>query len=779
MTGGSAGNDDVIRYVVAFGALSAGVVYVFGVLFWFAGQLSAVLAGNGWPDSSPMDVFGILKNMVQHPSQPALGWPAQAAGALGPTWLLLTILLVLLVPAGYLLYRLVRFGLNWRRRREFRVFRLGFASGNEVERLLSAKAVTGKAKSVKPSSAGRKQIDPLEVGYFLGRDLRSRRELYASVEDVFIVLAPPRQGKDVHFCAPFTIDAPGPCIVTSTRADAFTNTYAMRAKVGKVYVFDPNNLTYWPERLRWSPVRGCEDPLIAQARASALIAGAGLNQEGEFAIYIAGGTTILRCFLHAAALTGRTMRDVQRWVSQQVNPEPIAILRQMEALGQSAEGWASALESLSISLEPRVRGSMFSNANIALNCFADPGVMDACSPATDEVFDLAEFMSGRNTLYVLGKERKNGSIAPVVTAMMEDLFDGARKIASRMPSSRLDPPLTVELNEAAHIAPLPNLPGYMGDSGGFSIALHVYLQSLSQARAKWGEHEAMIMWDNAAVRIIMGGAGNVDDLDDISRLMGEFEEKKWTRTSGTSQTDSVTKQRRRVLSAEEIRTLPFGRAVVVARAARPVEAVLTPWWKRTDGDEIAKGKARTEKAILEYAEAADQAAAQAKAQAAGAQGAYVPGAQVMHPQSAYPQSYPAAQGWPPAPHQPGGVQQPIFPPATAPPAVTAGPPPSLGQPIVGEPPGMPPRGGHGTYPPAEALLTGVSPTMLPPPGGPPALTAGPPQTFDLFGDPEEMPPRGGNAAYPPAQRQPVWEEIGDLSDDADPDWPPGRGRRPS
>jgi type IV secretion system protein VirD4 len=707
MTGRSAATDKTVGYVLIGGMLSAATVYLFGLLLWLAGQLAGLLSGRGWPDSSPADVVAILAKVVQDPAHPARAWPAASASTVGPTWLLLALLLLFLAPTGYVVWQVVRFFLNWRRRREFRFFRLGFASGREVERMLGAKTVLGKAKSVKPSSRGRRRIDPHEVGFYLGRDVRSRRELYASVEDVFIVLAPPRQGKDVHFCAPFTIDAPGPCIVTSTRADAFTNTYAMRSKVGKVHVFDPNGLTHWPERLRWSPVRGCEDPLIASNRASALISGAGLQQVGEFAIYIAGGTTILRCYLHAAALAGRTMRDIQRWVSQQVNPEPIAILRQAEAYGRAAEGWAASLESLSINIEPRVRGSIFSNANVALNCFSDPNVMDSCSPADDEVFDLNEFLAGRNTLYILGKEKKHGSISPVVTAMMEDLFDGTRKIASRMPSSRLDPPLTVELNEAAHIAPLPNLPGYMGDSGGFSIALHVYLQSLSQARSKWGDHEAMIMWDNAAVRIIMGGAGNVDDLDDISRLMGDYDQKRRTRTSGDMHAVAVNEQRRRVLSAEEIRTLEFGRAVVVARSARPVEAVLTPWWKRKDGKEIAAGKSRTEKLILQYAEEAEAAAREERTQA--------PQSPASQPAVSRPQlSHPPNQGVEP------GVPPTAVPPAPTPPAVTAAPPPALGQ-LVGRPPGISPQGSHAGRGPALPV-----PRWLGAPADPSGADAGTP-----------------------------------------------------
>jgi type IV secretory pathway TraG/TraD family ATPase VirD4 len=581
--------------------------YVVGLLLWLSGQLAGLLTGKGWPDSSPGDVPSIMVHYFKDPLHPAMAWPPAARGAVGPAWLVLCILVILHIPVIYGSYRLARLGQDFRRRRKFRRFRLGFASRREVAQLLSAEAVLKKAKSAVPSSAGRKNIEPREVGFYLGRDIRSKLDLYASVEDVFVVLAPPRQGKDVHFCAPFTIDAPGPCIVTSTRADAFTNTYAMRAKVGRVHVFDPNDMTYWPERMRWSPVRGCENPITATRRANAFMKGAGIEPVGEAALFVAGATVILQGYFHAAAVGGRTLMDIQRWCSQQINPEPVEILRLGEMEGRSAPGWANTLEGVTVQNPIQRRGAMFANANVALACFSDPNVLAACSPGPGEEFDLVEFLSGRNTLYVLGKEEGGGGgVTPVVTAMMEDLFEGARKRASWMPGSRLDPPLTVELNEAAHIAPLPSLPGYMGDSGGFSIALHVYLQSLSQARARWGDHQAMIMWDNAAVRIIMGGAGNIADLEDISRLMGEFDEARTTTTVGEANSVAITTDTRRVLSAEEIRTLKFGNAVVVARASRPVEAVLTPWWERKDAKEIGDGKKWTEQMILRYGRQAMQ-----------------------------------------------------------------------------------------------------------------------------------------------------------------------------
>ncbi|GAA2405171.1 hypothetical protein GCM10010191_11210 [Actinomadura vinacea] len=593
---------DLVMYAIWVGFGLVALAAIPGMMLWLSGQLSGVLSGHGWPDSSAGDIWSILLGVVEKPGDPAAAWPSGGEDV-GPAWLLYGILLLFVLALIWSLLASVRLAMNVRRRREFRRLRLGFASGHEIRKTLSARTVKRKAKSVRPSYAERRKFDPREVGFYLGRDIRSRQRLYASAEDVFIILAPPRQGKDVHFCAPYTIDAPGACIVTSTRADAFTNTYAMRAKVGKVHVFDPQGLTNWPEKLRWSPITGCEDPMVASSRAAAFVAGMGFEASGDAAAQVISASTLLRCYLHAAAHGERTMVDVKRWANQPGNLEPLALLKTAEAEGRAAIGWTGDLESL-MATDARYRAIIWANVARTLSCFSDPSVLDACSPGPDEQFDLREFLAGRNTLYILGKEQKNASIAPVVTTMMEDMFDNARKIAGSMPSSRLDPPLTVELNEAAHIAPLPNLPGYMGDSGGFSISLHVYLQSLSQARARWGSDEAMIMWDNAAVRVIMGGAGNVDDLEDISRLMGEIEEKRRTfaRNSDGTRREGVHIRDQRVLEPEEIRTLEFGRAVVVARSSRPVEVQLTPWWQRKDGKQIAAGKKRTEKLVFEYGE---------------------------------------------------------------------------------------------------------------------------------------------------------------------------------
>jgi type IV secretory pathway TraG/TraD family ATPase VirD4 len=500
---------------------------------------------------------------------------------------------VLLVPCAFLGYVLIRFYLNYRRRRGMRIMRLGFASGWEIRRLLGARAVLKRGMSARPLLARQTAVRPEEVGFFLGRDYRSQKRLYGSVEDAILIVAPPRQGKDVHFCTPFTIDAPGACVVVSTGIEAFTNTYEQRARMGKVYVFDPNRMTNLPGRLRWSPVRGCEDPDTADewAKDFVKLAGYKLGQEGSFSV-ASSAILILRCYLHAAALHGRTIKDVIAWATDPTNSEPVELLRQAENANVAAVGWASELAAAT-QTDAETRGARWATVTQSMSCFFDAGVQEECSPGQDEVFDLKAFVSGRNTLYILGKERGTNPVTPLVTVMLKDIFSKMRKVASRMPGGRLEPPASIEVNEAAFIAPMGSLPRYLGLLGRSSIAVHVYLRSMSQARDKWGSDGAAEMWDNAAIKIIAGGGGNIDDLEEISKLLGDV-----YLPNGQS-------LGRRVLTADEIRTLPFGRAVVVARDARPVEARLTPWWKRRDGKQIAVGKAAAEVMIQQYAASAD------------------------------------------------------------------------------------------------------------------------------------------------------------------------------
>jgi type IV secretory pathway TraG/TraD family ATPase VirD4 len=294
---------------------------------------------------------------------------------------------------------------------------------------------------------------------------------------------------------------------------------------------------------------------------------------------------IIRCYLHVAALHGKSIRDVVRWSTDPTDPEPVELLRRAEAADVAALGWANEL-SAAVATDAKTRGARWSVVRQSMSVFFDAGVQEECSPRPGETFDLREFASGRNTLYVLAREGGANPVAPLVTLVVQDMMAGLQSMALKMPGQRLDPPVSFELNEAGFaLSTMVSLPRFMGLMGRYSVGVHVYLRSMSQAQDWWGKDGAATMWDNSAVRIVAGGGGNVDDLEETSRLLGDI------------QLPSGESVGRRVLTAAEIRTLPFGRAVVVARDARPVEVRLTPWWKRKDAKEIAAAKARTEALI--------------------------------------------------------------------------------------------------------------------------------------------------------------------------------------
>ena len=571
----SSDDDEVYAYLFGFAFVIVLLGGVSGFLIWLAGQLSGLLGGSGWPDSRPQDFPEIALDFVRDPGDPQSAWPPAAAAAMGSATLFFFLLFILFVLASVAAYAAVRLFLNARRHRPVRRMRLGFASGWEVRNLLSARTVLRKAGQVRPSLATRpaKEVKPEDVGFYIGRDIRSRQRLYASLEDTAIVIAAPRQGKDVHFVTPFTIDAPGPCIVTSTRRETFINTAMVRAQYGDVYVFDPFNWTGWPNRMRWSPLQGCEDPNVCAVRSGTLVQASEYSQEVE-GTALTGVLAILRCLLHAGAIGKAGFRDVMRWVHEADADEALEILR--ENPDRAAPGYVQQLEF------HRDNREAWSTVMQVMHSFSHPSVLEDCSPPPGEEFDFVDFLKGRNTLYFVGKQQADwGGIAPVVTTIIEQYFRTARGTAMKNPSGRLDPPLTFELNQVTDICPIGGLPVYMGESGGYSITVHVYLTSLAEARARWGSDGAARLWENSSIKIVSGGTGTADDLDDLSSLVGKEHGKQ-------------------ILRPEELRTMRFGRAAVVAGTARPVEMWLTPWWKRKDGELIARGKQRAETMIQRY-----------------------------------------------------------------------------------------------------------------------------------------------------------------------------------
>lgn len=548
-----------------------------------------------------------LTAWLSRTEQPTAGWAAGIRVLGDPTdpgrvfeadispwayWAVLAALVAALLAAGFVVWQTVD---SLRHKTQHDPRRLvGVATRTDVATVASKKALLARSKTLRPSLINARASD---VGYLLGRS--RGMEVWASVEDSILLLGPPRSGKGLHVVINAILDAPGAVVTTATRPDNIAATITARQKVGPVAVFDPQRLAAGlPSGLRWSPVRGCEDPLTAMIRATGLASATGLSAGGvESGGFWEGKTrTALQSLLHAAALDHRTPAELFAWtLSPSSASDAVAILASHPS---AAAGWGESLDSM-IHSDARTRDSIWMGVSLALSSLADPRVLDAVTPRPGEHFDPVEFLTGNGALYLLATGAGAGASWSLVAAFIEDLVETARRLAAASPGARLDPPLLLALDEIGNLSPLPSLPVLMAEGGGTGITTMPVLQSLSQARDKWGDHAAGAIWDASIAKIILGGTSSARDLQDLSALIGERDEKTDTISVGDYGSRSLQRSTRRVavLPPEAIRTLPFGTALVLLRSSSPLVTDLRPWTDRSDASQMRADRAATESAL--------------------------------------------------------------------------------------------------------------------------------------------------------------------------------------
>jgi type IV secretory pathway TraG/TraD family ATPase VirD4 len=376
--------------------------------------------------------------------------------------------------------------------------------------------------------------------------------------------------------------------------------------VGPVAVFDPQRLAPGiPSATRWSPIRGCENPQTALVRAKALTAGAAKGTT-DASFWQSSAEQAVRCLLHAAALGGCSTADLYRWsLSANQAREAVIILTTNPA---AATAWDKALEAI-VAADVKQRDSVWAMVGIAFAALADPNVLDALSPGPAEQFDPEVFLRERGAVYLVGTSTGAAATAGLVGAFVEDVAEAARRLAAASPGARVDPPLSMILDEAANY-PLPSLPSLMSDGGGTGIATTTVLQSRAQARAVWGEHQAGAIWDAAIVKLVLGGGSNARDLDDLSKLVGTRTDQQHTHQVGAdgARTRSTTPHQVPVMEPSRLRMLPFGTGILLLRSAKPLLLTLTPWTARTDADALRRSRDQLEQAIQQaHAARASQA----------------------------------------------------------------------------------------------------------------------------------------------------------------------------
>ncbi|BBC34439.1 uncharacterized protein SGFS_057330 [Streptomyces graminofaciens] len=283
-------------------------------------------------------------------------------------------------------------------------------------------------------------------------------------------------------------DAEGAALIVTSDPTLWSETKDARAKLGPVLLYDPSHLCDTPARLHWAPTTGCEDKLTAVARAAALLAPIRPTAKIDQAVADAA-ETLLRSYLHAAAIDGRTIRHLHRWAQGTHVQDAVRTLRTHP---KAAPGSAGELES-ALTSHPERRDIAQELTARALSALSTVNVRESCTPNRADSLALDSFVHEGGTLYVVGDPiedpKTNPSAMPLLTALASSVVERGRRMAERSSSGRLDPPLTLILDDVAAVAPLPQLPALLTTGVDQGLPTLALLRSREQARSRWPHDE--------------------------------------------------------------------------------------------------------------------------------------------------------------------------------------------------------------------------------------------------------------------------------------------------
>jgi len=570
-----------------------------GLVVWLGGHAASFYVGDGWDGPAPTFDNGIR---LVTDGGPQVFWPEVPVDLIwGFTGGLLALIVMGAVavctkvsasrpvpgdPAGSL------------------------ATDSDVSQMTPAGA-RKRAVQLRPSLQGKKpkEITAADAGVPLGRLRPTGTELRASFEDVIYVVMAPRAGKTTALAVNQVLQAPGPVVATSNKADLTCLTAELRERdtSSPVWVFDPQAIAHSEQAFFWNPLRGVDSVEPAQRLASQfIIAIRGERRAGADFWLAAAEDVLTSLFLAAGSTRGDLgLADVYRWLNRPTDPLPVRLLEH--------HGHRSRAESLAGAQAGAMetREGIFQTARTAARCLGDPQIMrwvtrPGAGAGLPE-FETDKFARTRQTLYLLAKENAGGA-GPLVAGFCDRILQDAVKQAERN-GGRLDPPLVAVLDEMCNL-PLADLPSLYSHLGSRSIVPIGIAQSWSQTVGVWGETAAKALWGASTVKVIGAGVDDPQFLQGLSELIGDHDVNTRSLQYGyRNSSESLHLRRQRIMPVERLRDLPKGSALVLNTGSKVAAVDLQPWFTGNRRAEIESANRRAVAALT--ARAAESSNAEA------------------------------------------------------------------------------------------------------------------------------------------------------------------------
>ncbi|MGA3354076.1 MAG: TraM recognition domain-containing protein [Acidimicrobiales bacterium] len=447
-------------------------------------------------------------------------------------------------------------------------------------------------------------------GIYLGRSLGQRRlPVFARPQDGVLLLGPPRSGKTAAVVIPNVIAACGPVIAASTKADLLATTWAARARIGPVLLYDPGGSVPCPdgvERVGWSPLglASTWDGAVLVAESMVRAARPG-SDRGDASHWSERAGALLSVVLHAGALDDRPFPDVLASVDRHDPEDARASLAR-----HSADRALDLLEGI-IATDGREQSGIWSTASGVLAGYRTDAALGS---TTGRLLDAGELLASSGTLYVCAGSDHQRQAAPLVAGLLREVRDVAyrRSLAAtlsgpgsggtflRTPGPCPEAPLLLVLDELANIAPLHDLPTLIAEGGSQGVVTLACLQDLAQARARW-DREADGFLSLFGTKLIFPGIGDTRTLEAVSLLAGEHDVATVSVTEGPRRRGlgAFGRNTSRTVSMRKERALPIdaiargNRGLILGiEGAEPGHLEMTPWYSSSPWREaIADGRA--------------------------------------------------------------------------------------------------------------------------------------------------------------------------------------------
>ena len=405
--------------------------------------------------------------------------------------------------------------------------------------------------------------EPRQHSVFLGR-AHYRHGLRVPLEEHLLVMAPPRTYKTA-FLADVILRYPGPVIATTTKADIYHLTSAVRAQHGRVHVFNPQHIG---------------------GVASTVLLVAGRRAARTRPPRSAARTRSRSPCPRKASRTARSgpPRPSTTCAATSTPPPWPAT-----TCAPSRPGWpAPTRTSPSGSCSPPAPASgptPWPNSapkptrpppQSGWSCqgpwpsWPTPPWPPACCPAPATGSTSPPSSTRTGTVYLIAEAvSEEAPVAPLFAAMASEIHWVAAQIGQASSSGRLDPPLLMGLDEVTQICPVP-LPFWLSDSGGKGIQVVAVVHGEAQLAGRWGDYGRQVVLDTSSVKVFLPGITDTTTLQAASTLCGQASWKIRGQDHAT---------RHDVATPDMIRQLPAGFALVIRGGCAPVIARLPRAWK--------------------------------------------------------------------------------------------------------------------------------------------------------------------------------------------------------